>query len=486
MAICVICWGRAAKAEFGESKMKYEFCQVEMPDGYERCPACLAAAGSRLNPGQLLAGRFRLVRLIGSGGLVDVWLAEDEHLDHEPVACKVLKWDLNNNRLALADLKREVLLTRKLRHPNILPAHSFWVSGDIYFITRDYVDGKSLSECLAELGRPYALAEILPWIRGLCAALDYAHAEGVLHRDVKPANVLVRSNGSVQLTDFGIARTVVDAESQGGDEMTQGTLLFMSPEQLTGEALDTRSDLYSLASTVYELLNGAPPFFGGDVPAQIQLKSAPSIPHLGLEANRVLLKALSKRPAQRHATCLEFFRDIEAASLSAGRRPTPTAPVMDLEGLAATVALPTGPAETQPERLGRMLLDTHVITNEQLDAALEEQRGGGERLGDILVKLGIVPEGAIAAVVGHQLRLPMLEEGAAPDRALLDMIGPASARALGCVPIGRSASGIRVAIADPLDWPSINRIEEIFAEPVEMCVATPTEIRALLDTAGAT
>jgi len=153
----------------------------------------------------MLADRFRLIRQVGEGSIGVVWVAEDTHLDNERVACKILREELSSKREALAALKREVLLTRKLRHPNILAVYTFWEAEPSGFITMEYVDGQNLAEALADRGRPFTVKETLPWLRELSEALDYAHGRGVLHRDVKPANILLGKDGHVRLADFGIA-----------------------------------------------------------------------------------------------------------------------------------------------------------------------------------------------------------------------------------------------------------------------------------------
>ena len=156
-----------------------------------------------------------------------------------------------------------------------------------------------MAEVLADQASVFTPHEILPWVRQLSEALDYAHSQEVLHRDVKPGNVLLDGCGEVRLADFGIARLARDVRTRHTGEMSCGTLMYVSPEQLMGEYLDARSDEYSLAASVYELLSGAPPFYRGSIITQIQLKPAPAIPHLDPAVNAVLTRALSKDPDQR-------------------------------------------------------------------------------------------------------------------------------------------------------------------------------------------
>ena len=281
------------------------------------------AKEDELSLGLLLAGRFLLVRRLGLGGLGHVWLAEDRQLDGELVACKVLKDEFTHDRRAVADLKREVLLTRRLRHPHILAVYTFWETDANRFITMEYVDGKNLADALFDRQTPFTLQETAPGIQRLGDALDYAHGEGVLHRDIKPGNILLDGKGKVRLADFGIARLAREVRTRLTGEISCGTLLYVSPEQLMGEPLDRRSDLYSLAATLYELLSGAPPFTSGSIVTQIQMKPPAPVPHLSDAVNRVLLQGLAKDPDRRQDTCGHFCRELLEAASSPQPAPPP-------------------------------------------------------------------------------------------------------------------------------------------------------------------
>ena len=185
-----------------------------------------------LETGQLLADRFRLKRFIDEGGLGQVWLAEDLQLEGAPVAVKVLKSELASVERAVMDLKREVLLTRRLRHPNILAIYTFWETDDRHFMTMEFVEGQNLAQALGEREQAFSLGEILPWVKAVAEALDYAHKQGVLHRDVKPGNVLLTESGDVRLADFGIARMLMELGERRAGGYTCGTITYMSPEQI--------------------------------------------------------------------------------------------------------------------------------------------------------------------------------------------------------------------------------------------------------------
>ena len=184
---------------------------------------------SRARPGMVLAGRFQLVQHLDHGGLGDIWLAEDRLLDHEPIACKLLREDVVQDGRAVAELKREVLLTRRLRHPNIIGIYTFWESNQTPFITMEYVPGADLGDALHGRKRPFAPGEVRAWFEQLAGALDYAHGQGVLHRDVKPGNILLDEHQKVRLSDFGIARMAHELRARSGHEFTAGTILYMSP-----------------------------------------------------------------------------------------------------------------------------------------------------------------------------------------------------------------------------------------------------------------
>ncbi len=436
-----------------------------------------------LCPGDLLAGRFRLVRMLGTGSMGIVWLAEDLQLENEPLACKILRPDLGDRRELVADLKREVLLTRKLRHPNILALHTFWETPEAQFVTMEYIEGMSLSDALSERRAPFTLAEALPWVRDLAAALDYAHEKGVLHRDVKPANVLLSKEGRVCLADFGIARLAQDLnDAPEGMQPATGTIFFMSPEQVSGGPADPRSDLYSLAASVYLLVSGLPPFYEGEILSQIQVRPPAPVANLSEAVNRELLRALSKSPAKRHRTCGEFYESLRVASdssiepLHVDRRTRHA-----WAGSAPTVVLGDFGVETRRTRLGRLLVERGSLTQEQLAEALILQRQSGGKLGAVLIQQGHLSESALASVLSEQLRTSTtrVTEGEV-DPEIARLLSRETAERHLTLPMKRAQFGVLVAMADPLDMEALNRLEEIFGESIEPMVATETDVRAAI------
>ena len=271
----------------------------------------------------VLGGRFRLVRKIGAGGMGEVWLAEDGTLDNRPVALKMLRPELAEDAAAIVNLKREVVITRELRHPHIVGVFDFHQQGELGFVSMEYVAGKPLSACLGVREGPFPLEEVLPWARQVADALDYAHGKKVLHRDVKPGNMLLADDGTVKLVDFGIARVIKDTETRRTGHATSGTLAYMSPQQVMNEKAhrnDSRNDVYSFAASLYELLSGEPPFAGGDLSLQILRKRPEPIEGVPEHVNTALLAGLAKEIERRPATCAALTHELSGAAAEARRK----------------------------------------------------------------------------------------------------------------------------------------------------------------------
>lgn len=465
--------------------MRCPNCHTMLPDGTTLCPQCQTAFA-----GHMLADRFRLVERLGRGGLGSVWLAQDIQLDNEPVACKILKSDLYDDRRAVSDLKREVLLTRRLRHPHILGVYTFWETDEHRLITMEYIQGQNLSELLVENGRPFAPGELVAWITQIGEALDYAHGEGILHRDVKPANIMMNAQNRILLADFGIARTAREVQARLSGELTSGTLLYVSPEQLMGERLDARSDLYSLAATMYELMAGAPPFSTGSIITQIQMKPAPPVEGLPDPINEVLLKGLAKAPSRRYDTCGAFCGALVDAIRSV--EDSPDDPQAELfpaleQAVEQSVAEATVALEKQDDasvrmRLGTLLIEDGLLTDDQLVQALEIQKVEDKRLGEILISHLGLTEAEIARALSRQIQLPFRAPilSAEIDCALASQITPELARSRGCLPLGRDGANVIVAMADPLDMRTLNELETTFAATIQLVVTTKTALETAI------
>ena len=250
----------------------------------------------------LLAGRYRVVRQLGAGGMGSVWLAEDSVLDNRQVAVKMLPAVLFANKRAYNQLKGEALVAMKLSHPNIAAVRSFEENDGNPFIVEDYVEGRTLDDYLAEKGGTLSKEEVRRLLAPVAAALDYAHREGVVHRDVKPANVMVRKDGTPFVLDFGIAREAQETMTMATGRLSSGTLLYMGPEQLNGAEPKPAQDVYSFAAMAYECLAGKPPFCRGQIEYQIVNNPPPPLGP-GFADCGPVLAGLAKDPAARPATC---------------------------------------------------------------------------------------------------------------------------------------------------------------------------------------
>ena len=272
--------------------------------------ALAAARGPRV--GALFAGRYDVVSVLGRGGMGSVYQVLDRELDEE-VALKVLTPEaFSEGTHATQTLKQEIRLARKITHPNVVRTHDLGEADGVRFLTMEYVPGTTLREVLDRRGA-VALAPGLQIAKQLCRGLSAVHEAGIIHRDVKPQNIMVLPNGVVKLMDFGIART-----DEGGDGAldghTVGTPYYMSPEQALGQRLDARSDLYTVGVVLFELFTGERPFPGTDAATVMQRHVAaqpprPSSlrPDLPEYLDRIVLACLAKRPERRPASAADLY-----------------------------------------------------------------------------------------------------------------------------------------------------------------------------------
>ncbi len=293
---------------------------------------------AEISTGTLLAGRYRVLRRLGTGGMATVFLAEDRRLGRD-VAIKRLHTDAPE--ASLRRFQREARLGAGLNHPNLVAIYDTVPAEEGALIVMEYVEGQPLSELAG--GRPLKRSRAIPILRSVADALDHAHAQGVVHRDVKPGNVLVGNDGTVKLADLGIARAI-GASQITSEGSVVGTLPYMSPERLAGPgAGGPASDVYALAAVAYELLSGRPPSEAastGEAEAQRPLDLAPDWPQGPAAAVAVLERALDDEPAARHPSAGEFVDDLDRALSRAGRRPSAPEP--------ATRRVPTRAAYGDP------------------------------------------------------------------------------------------------------------------------------------------
>jgi eukaryotic-like serine/threonine-protein kinase len=259
--------------------------------------------------------RYELREQIGRGGTAQVYLARDLLLDR-PVALKVLMSEFSRDHSFVERFRREAQAAANLTHPNIVSVYDWGESAETYFIVMEYVDGESLASIIRSQA-PLDPAQAASIGADIANALSYSHRHDVVHRDVKPGNVLITADGQVKVTDFGIARAVGVDDQITQTGLVMGTATYFSPEQAQGIQVDGRSDIYSLGVVLYEMVVGRPPFYG-DTPVSIAYQHVreeaptprslnPSVP-LALEA--IILQAMAKVPADRYQTAEELRADL--------------------------------------------------------------------------------------------------------------------------------------------------------------------------------
>ena len=261
-------------------------------------------------PGQILASRYKLKREVARGGMGIVFEAVDTTLNDHRVAIKVLPPEMAQNEAAIVRLKDEALSAIKLTHANIMRLHSFEQDGKDCFLVMEYLDGDNLELELAKR-KKIPLDEVVELAQQAAAALDTAHEHKLVHRDIKPANMMfttVNDKRVLKITDFGIAYEIKDSMTRLTGTEASLTPQYASPEQLQAKRLDGRTDQYSLAATVYELLEGRPPFGGAGLTYQIINAQPEPVEGIPEHANAALAKALAKDPKERFSDCASFVK----------------------------------------------------------------------------------------------------------------------------------------------------------------------------------
>ena len=272
------------------------------------------------NIGKKLDGRYEITELIGVGGMADVYKAQDV-MENRPVAVKILKPEFSGDEEFLRRFRNESKAIAVLSHPNIVKIYDVGFTDEIQFIVMEYIDGITLKEFIEQQG-VLKWKDALHFITQILRALQHAHDKGIVHRDIKPQNIMLFTDGSIKVMDFGIARfSRIDGKTLSDKAI--GSVHYISPEQAQGEMTDERSDIYSVGVMLYEMLTGRKPF-DGDTAVNVALKHMqetavppreimPAIPE-ALE--EIVIHAMEKQPAQRYQSAAEMIRDIDTFKLN--------------------------------------------------------------------------------------------------------------------------------------------------------------------------
>src|SRR5918997_1139124 len=305
--------------------------------------------------GELFATRYRMIRKLGGGGMADVYLAEDQELGRR-VAIKILHGRYANDDQFVERFRREAKHAAGLSHPNIVSIFDRGEAEGTYYIAMEYLEGRSLKELIASRG-PAPVTLAIEYTRQILAALRVSHRTGVVHRDIKPHNILIDGEGRLKVTDFGIARAGPSQMTEAGSII--GTAQYLSPEQAQGAPVSESSDLYSVGIVLYELLTGEVPF-SGESPVEIAMKHLsqvpappshlrPEIPH---DLDLVVMRALAKDPDDRYQSADEMDADLarvaRGLAVSPETEETATAIIARPITAATVVAPPTRPYQPQP------------------------------------------------------------------------------------------------------------------------------------------
>ncbi len=265
---------------------------------------------------RLLAGRYELIEKIGEGGMAIVYKGKDRLLNRY-VAIKILRPEYNKDEAFIENFKKESQAAACLTHPNVVSVFDVGKEGNIHFIVMELVEGKTLSHIIDEKGR-LEYKEAIEITRQVASALSLAHKNQIIHRDVKPHNILITDAGVAKLADFGIARAVSNATMVVGNNKVMGSVHYLSPEQARGSYIDERTDIYSLGIVLYEMLTGRVPF-DGDNPVSIALMhineqmTPPSQLVSGIppQLERVVLKATDKYQSNRYKSADELIEELD-------------------------------------------------------------------------------------------------------------------------------------------------------------------------------
>ena len=370
---------------------------------------------------QHLSDRYELGDILGFGGMSEVHLARDVRL-HRDVAVKVLRADLARDPSFYLRFRREAQNAAALNHPSIVAVYDTGEAetptGPLPYIVMEYVDGVTLRDIVHTDG-PLPAQRAIEIIADACQALNFSHQNGIIHRDVKPANIMINTTNAVKVMDFGIARAIADS----GNSVTQtaaviGTAQYLSPEQARGEPVDARSDVYSLGCVLYEILTGEPPFIG-DSPVAVAYQHVredpvpPSKRHEGISADldAVVLKALAKNPENRYQTAAEMRADL----VRVHNGETPEAPKVLTDAERSSLLSSAAPGRGGPR--------TDPLPRQTLNDT--DRDGAGGSIGRWVVAIAVLAALTIVVVIAFNTF-----GGSTRDIQVPDMRGQVSADAI--------------------------------------------------------
>lgn len=357
---------------------------------------------------KVLAGRYEVLELIGRGGMAEVYLGRDKRLSRT-VAIKLLRSDIAEDPTFQARFRREAQSAAALNHPSIVGVYDFGEevvtradgsTQTVPYIVMEYVQGHTVRELLSE-GEAVPIDEAGEIVSGVLQALGYSHRNGIVHRDIKPGNIMLTNTGEVKVMDFGIARAIEDsAVTVTQTHAVVGTAQYLSPEQARGEVVDARSDIYSCGCLLYELLTGRPPFKGDSAVAiayqhvrELPVPPSQIAPDVPESMDRVVMKALAKHREDRYQNADQMRADLQAAirGLQVNAPATETWQQQATTIIAPTPGVPSAPAATNTGSIPK-------VKDEQ--AARQAEEEAAKRKKKQLLIIGLITLVALLALVG--------------------------------------------------------------------------------------
>lgn len=357
---------------------------------------------------KVLAGRYEVLELIGRGGMAEVYLGRDKRLSRT-VAIKLLRSDIAEDPTFQARFRREAQSAAALNHPSIVGVYDFGEevvtradgsTQTVPYIVMEYVQGHTVRELLSE-GEAVPIDEAGEIVSGVLQALGYSHRNGIVHRDIKPGNIMLTNTGEVKVMDFGIARAIEDsAVTVTQTHAVVGTAQYLSPEQARGEVVDARSDIYSCGCLLYELLTGRPPFKGDSAVAiayqhvrELPVPPSQIAPDVPESMDRVVMKALAKHREDRYQNADQMRADLQAAirGLQVNAPATETWQQQATTVIAPTPGVPSAPAATNTGSIPK-------VKGEQ--AARQAEEEAAKRKKKQLLIIGLITLVALLALVG--------------------------------------------------------------------------------------